>query len=83
VYGGLAVAYDGRFESFPLGIQTYHAGEVDRYQRAQVFLVEHYLFIPPFVVLVALLIGSGVRDATERVSARRLMAARAREGWST
>jgi hypothetical protein len=83
IYGGLAVARDGRFEAFPLGIQPYHAGEVDPFQRVQVFLVEHYLFIPPFVLLVALLIGSGVRDATERVSARRLMTARTREGWST
>jgi cellulose synthase (UDP-forming) len=83
IYGGLAVAHDGRFEAFPLGIQPYHAGDVDPYQRAQVFLVEHYLFIPLFVLLVALLVGSGVRDAAERVSARRLMPARTREGWST
>ena len=72
VYGGIAVEHSGRFESFLLGGATYHSGRLDPVQRARVFLVEHYWYVPPAVMVLALVIGRAMYDGAERVAARRL-----------
>jgi cellulose synthase (UDP-forming) len=86
VYGDVAMAHDGRFESFPVRAASYHAGRLDALQRGRVMLIEHYRIAPLLVVLLALAIGSALRDGVERVAARRLMVEdddRApTEGWS-
>ena len=76
VYGGVAVARAGRFESFLLGVAAYRAGQADDYQRAYVLLLEHYWLIPPAVLIAALVIGARVHVGVERVAARRLIASR-------
>ena len=73
VYGGVAVARDGRFESFLLGPTAYHSGPVDSPQRAQVLLVENFWLIPPAVMVLALAIGRVAHGSMERIAARRLM----------
>ena len=77
VYGGIAVARNGRFESFLLGITAYHSGLVTDYQRALVVLLEHYWLIPPVVLMAALVIGGSMRVSADRIAARRLLARRA------
>ena len=72
VYGGVAVYRNGRFQSFLVGTQAYHAGEVDRLQYATVLLIEDYWLIPLLVLLLALIIVAWVRWSTERVAAERL-----------
>jgi hypothetical protein len=73
VYGGVAVARAGRFESFLLGLTAYHAGRSDDYQRGLVLLLEHYWLIPLAVLIAALVIGARVHIGVERVAARRLI----------
>jgi hypothetical protein len=77
VYGGVAVARNGRFESFLLGTTAFHSGRVSDYQRALVVLLEHYWLIPPAVLMAALVIGGSMRAGTDRIAARRLLARRA------
>lgn len=72
IYGGVAVAENGRFRSFLVGDFAYHAGYLDRFQRIEVFLLEHYFFIPISIVLFSLLVAVWLRGTTERVAARRL-----------
>jgi cellulose synthase (UDP-forming) len=72
VYGGVAVARDGRFESFLVGTAAYHSGSVDPVQRTRVMLVEHFWLISPAVMVVALVIGRVLHGGMERVAARRL-----------
>jgi cellulose synthase (UDP-forming) len=72
VYGGVAISRDGRFESFLVGTQAYHAGELDRYQYATVLLIEDYWLIPFLVIAFALIVVAWVRWITERVAAERL-----------
>jgi hypothetical protein len=72
VYGGLALAANGQFQSFLVGTAAYHAGRINAYQRTRVFLFENYRLIPLFVMVFAFLIGPVVREKTERVAARRL-----------
>ena len=74
IYGGIAVARNGRFDSFLLGIAAYHSGRLDPVQRARVFIVEHYWYVPPTVMLLALVIGRAMYGGAERVAARRLRA---------
>lgn len=72
VYGGVAVSRDGRFESFLVGTQAFHAGELDGYQYATVLLIEDYWLIPFLVIAFALIVVAWVRWITERVAAERL-----------
>ena len=72
VYGGVAVSRDGRFESFLVGSQAYHAGELDRYQYTTILLIEDYWLIPFLVIAFALIVVAWVRWSTERVAAERL-----------
>jgi len=72
VYGALAVAQAGQFQSFLVDHATYHAGDFNTYQRTTVFVVEHYWLIPVLAGLLALAIGGRLRQITERVAARRL-----------
>jgi cellulose synthase (UDP-forming) len=72
VYGALAVAHGVQFQSFLVDHSTYHAGDFNTSQRTAVFVVEHYWLIPVLAVLLALAMGSRVRQITERVAARRL-----------
>ena len=77
VYGGLAISQNGRFDSFLVGTQAYHAGQFDTYQFATVFLFENYRLIPLPVFLLSAIIAAWVRWGTERVAERRLTA------WAT
>jgi len=72
IYGGVSIARNGRFQSFLVGDFAYHFGHPDAYQQANIFLAEHYLFIPLVVVLIAFLIAAWLYVSTERVAARRL-----------
>src|SRR5215469_12441118 len=72
IYGGVAVAENGRFRSFLVGDFAYHAGHLDRFQQIEVFLLEHYFFIPVLIVPLGLIIAAWLRATTERVAARRL-----------
>lgn len=72
VYGGVAIAQNGRFTSYLVGTLAYHAGELNRYQYATVLLIEDYWLIPLPVLLFALIIVASVRWSTERVAAQRL-----------
>lgn len=74
VYGGVALSQNGRFQSFLVGTQAYHAGEFDRIQFATVLLFEHYRLIPLLVLVLSLFIVAWVRFSTERVAKRRLAA---------
>jgi cellulose synthase (UDP-forming) len=72
VYGALAIAQGGRFQSFLTDHATYHAGDFNAYQRTTVFVVEHYWLIPVCVGLLGFMMAGSVRRATDRVAARRL-----------
>lgn len=74
VYGGVSLSQNGRFESFLVGTQAYHAGDFDRYQLGLVFLFEHYRLIPLALLLLCLVLVAWVRLTTERVAKRRLAA---------
>ena len=76
VYGGVALAQAGQFQSFLVGNLTYRSGDPRLDQRAIVWLFEHYQLLPACVVLFALVIALEVRRGTERVAARRVAAAR-------
>ena len=76
VYGGVALALAGQFQSFLVGNLTYRSGDPRLDQRATVWLFEHYQLLPAFVVLLALVIAREVRRGTARVAARRVAAAR-------
>jgi cellulose synthase (UDP-forming) len=72
IYGGVSLARNGRFQSFLIGDYAYHFGHPNAFQQTNIFLAEHYLFIPVVVVLIAFLIGGWLYVSTERVAARRL-----------
>jgi len=72
IYGGVAVAENGRFRSFLVGDFAFHSGHLDRFQQTEVFLLEHYFFIPILIVPLGLIIAAWLRATTERAAARRL-----------
>lgn len=72
IYGGVAIAENGRFRSFLIGDFAYHAGHLDFFQQTEVFLLEHYFFIPVLIMVLGFVIAAWLRRATERVAARRL-----------
>ncbi len=72
VYGGVAIAQNGQFESFLVGPQAYHAGNFNRYQFVAVLLFEHYRLIPLLLLILSLVIVAWLRLFTERVAKRRL-----------
>lgn len=74
VYGGVAISQNGRFESFLVGTEAYHAGDFDRYQYAAVLLFENYRLIPLILLVLSLLVVAWLRLSTERVAKRRLAA---------
>jgi cellulose synthase (UDP-forming) len=74
IYGGLALAENAHFESFLVGNLAYHFGRLDRFQQARVFLIEHYVFIPLVVALLAFVVAGWLYQGTERAAARRLSA---------
>ncbi len=74
VYGGVAISQNGRFESFLVGTQAYHAGDFNRDQFAEVLLFEHYRLIPLLLLVLSLVIVAWLRFSTERVAKRRLAA---------
>jgi hypothetical protein len=76
IYGGLAVAQHGRFQSFLVGNSAYHFGHVDPIQETRVFLFEHYLFIPLSVAFLGFVVAAWLYQGTERAAARRLAAGR-------
>jgi cellulose synthase (UDP-forming) len=71
LYGGVALARGGRFQSFLVGSLAYRSGDLHPYERAEVFLFEHYWLLPLFVFAPALVVAFEVRRVTERVAARR------------
>jgi cellulose synthase (UDP-forming) len=76
VYGGVAIARDGRFQSFLVGNLAYRSGDLDPYQQTLVFLLEDYWLVPLFVVVLAFPITVWLRHRTERVAAQRLAVGR-------
>jgi len=72
VYGGVTISEDGVFQSFLVGSRTYHSGQLDPYQRAEVFAFENYRLIPLLVLLLAFVVGAWLYRSTEGVAARRL-----------
>ena len=72
IYGAVSIAQNGRFQSFLVGTSAYHSGNPSTIQEAEVFLFDHYLFIPAFVVVLAFLVAAWLFIGTERVAARRL-----------
>jgi cellulose synthase (UDP-forming) len=74
IYGGLALAENAHFESFLVGNLAYHFGRLDRFQQARVFLIEHYVFIPLVVALLAFVVAGWLYQGTERAATRRLSA---------
>jgi cellulose synthase (UDP-forming) len=82
LYGGVALARDGRFQSFLVGLLASRSGDLHPYERAEVFLFEHYWLLPLFVVAPALVVALEVRRLTERVAARRSVVPGRRGGVS-
>ena len=76
IYGGVTLGQNQRFTSFLVGDVAYHSGHLDAFQQTRVFLIEHYLFIPLSVVLLAFMLAGWLYVSTERVAARRLTAGR-------
>jgi hypothetical protein len=76
IYGGVAIAQNQRFQSFLVGTFAYHSGYRTSFQQSRIFLLEHYLFIPLLVVLLALILAAWLHRSTERMAARRLAAER-------
>jgi cellulose synthase (UDP-forming) len=74
IYGGLALAEHAHFQSFLVGNFAYHFGRLDRFQKARVFLIEHYVFIPVAVAFLAFVVAGWLYQGTERAAARRLAA---------
>jgi hypothetical protein len=81
VYGGVALARNGRFQSFLVGSLAYRSGDLHSYERAEVFLFEHYWLLPLFVFVPALIVALEARRVTERVAARRSVVPSVRQGW--
>ena len=80
VYGGVALARNGRFQSFLVGSLAYRSGDLHSYERAEVFLFEHYWLLPLFVFVPALVVALEARRVTERVAARRFVVPSVRQG---
>ena len=74
IYGGLALAENAHFQSFLVGNFAYHFGRLDRFEEARVFLIEHYVFIPLMVALLAFVVAAWLYQGTERAALRRLAA---------
>jgi hypothetical protein len=74
IYGGLALAENAHFQSFLVGNLAYHFGRLDQVEQARVFLIEHYVFIPLVVALLAFVVAGWLYQGTERAAARRLAA---------
>jgi len=74
IYGGLALAKNAHFQSFLVGNLAYHFGRLDPFQLARVFLIEHYVFIPLVVALLAFVVAGWLYQGTERAATRRLAA---------
>ena len=74
VYGAVALARAGQFQSFLVGNLAVHSGDPGPRQRAIDFLLENYRLLPLVVVLLALVVAVEVRRGTERVAARRRVA---------
>jgi len=73
IYGGVALARGGQFQSFLVGTLAYHAGDdLKPYQQATVFLFEHYWLIPAVVAGFALIIAMDVHRRVESAAMRRL-----------
>jgi cellulose synthase (UDP-forming) len=82
IYGGAAIARNGRFQSYLIGNFAYHSGHLDWFEQSRIFLLEHYLFIPLLVVVVAFMLAAGLEAATEHARARRLAVGRSSfSGW--
>lgn len=56
--GGVAVARNGRFESFRLAVAPFRAGEPDAADRLLVAVIDESWTIPVLVLLIALVIGA-------------------------
>jgi hypothetical protein len=74
VYGGVTVSQEGYFQSFLVGVEAYHAGELNGYDQTKVFLIENYWYAPLVAMLLAFMIAAWLRYKTEQVAARRLAA---------
>jgi cellulose synthase (UDP-forming)/cellulose synthase operon protein B len=72
IYGAVAVAQSGRFQSFLVGTAAYHSGHLDPVEQSRIWLSEHYFFLPLVVMLLAFPIAGWLYSVTERVAARRL-----------
>lgn len=72
LYGGVAIAREGRFESFLVGSAAYRSGTPGQYEQAKVFLFEHAWLFPFLVLAPAVIVAVEVRRVTDRVAARRL-----------
>ena len=73
LYGGVALARNRQFQSFLVGSLAYRSGDLHSYERAEVFLFEHYWLLPLFVLAPALVVAFETRRVTERVAARRCL----------
>jgi hypothetical protein len=74
VYGAVALAQGGRFQSFLVGKRAVHSGDPGPRQRAIVFLFENYRLLPLAVLALALVVAVDVRRAAERRAERRIPA---------
>jgi cellulose synthase (UDP-forming) len=72
IYGGVSIAQRGWFQSFLVGTQAYRTGQTGALQRSTIFLIQHYLLIPPLLLVLGVIVAVLAFGQTERVAARRL-----------
>jgi cellulose synthase (UDP-forming) len=73
IYGGVATLKNQRFQSYLVGRSAYRTGDLTTFEKGAIFLFEAYWLIPAFVVTFAFMFSGWLRQATERVAARRLI----------
>ncbi len=72
VYGTVSVAQNGTFQSFHIAQNTYRAGRLSLFDYMMLAFTRYYWFIPVFMLISALIIGTLLDRVVERRAWQRL-----------
>jgi len=72
VYGTVSVAQNGTFQSFHIAQNTYRAGRLNLFDYMMLVFTRYYWFLPVFMLVSALIIGTLLDRVVERRAWQRL-----------
>jgi cellulose synthase (UDP-forming) len=72
VYGTVSVAQNGTFQSFHIAQNTYRAGRLSLFDYMMLAFTRYYWFLPVFMLISALIIGTLLDRVVERRAWQRL-----------